>query len=475
MPDALPESTGGGALSLGPLSSPLGAPTSGLSTPPWATTAPVGGPVLQCIGSAGGAKNVEDDKPVSIRVSLFYDGTGNNRMNVALGMAQGTDDSTDDSYKAGYSNVALLESAGLSAKGSGADLHLTIYTEGIGTVSFGSDSVVWGEGLGIGDTGVDTRVDSGIEEALSGILAVAAGRRVNFVHVDTFGFSRGAAAARLCVWKCMQEKGKTLADRIKPEVKSLGEVKVKFVGLFDTVASLGVVHKNDTADLHLDAISVAGKVVQLAAAEEHRKNFRLTNIDSAGSGSQIFLPGVHSDVGGGYADFEDEVDYQLYDIDVPLLVGAPRRAVDRERAWLVSSGWYASLEDTNFFNEVRATRRRIRNTYARIPLQLMAGFARENGVHIDGSLETRNSIRGELATAQEKIKAYVDKHKDKRTSAPTDWFNTDTSKDPAWHKALRGKYLHFSACYGTTVGKNEPEWSSDDPIFGHRKRVIQRG
>lgn len=477
MSDAQGTYSGAGALSQGPLSSPLGAPQAGaggLGQPPWASSQPVGEPVQQCGGPAGSPKQPEDEEVVSLRVSLFYDGTGNNRKNVE----SGTNKSSDDSYAAGKSNVALLEAAGVDRPGSGSNHHFLIYTEGIGTVTGGDDSS-WGMGLGTGDTGVNSKVDSGIEQAVSNILGVAAGKRVSFIHVDTFGFSRGGAAARLCVWKCIQEKGKTLAERVKPHCKSLGEVKVKFVGLYDTVASSGVKHINDTQELHLDAISVAEKVVQLAAAEEHRKNFRLTNIKSAGgNGSQIFLPGVHSDVGGGYADTEDEVDYQLFDLDVPLLVGAPRRAVDRERAWLVSSGWYPQLEETNFFNEVKATRRSIPNTYARIPLRLMAEFARENGVFIDSNLEARNPVPKELLVAQKAINAYVAKNKSNAGSACTDWFKTDASLDPAWHKALRGCYLHFSARYGTTLGANEPEWSLDGdrgPIFGHRMRKVQDG
>lgn len=43
-------------------------------------------------------------------------------------------------------------------------------------------------------------------------------------------------------------------------------VEVKFVGLYDTVASHGL------------KLSLAENVVQLAAAEEHRANFRLTYI-----------------------------------------------------------------------------------------------------------------------------------------------------------------------------------------------------
>ena len=40
-----------------------------------------------------------------------------------------------------------------------------------------------------------------------------------------------------------------------------------------------------------------------ASAEEHRMHLSLHNINSAkAKGEQYFLPGVHSDIGGGYLD-----------------------------------------------------------------------------------------------------------------------------------------------------------------------------
>src|SRR4029079_14671764 len=87
-------------------------------------------------------------------------------------------------------------------------------------------------------------------------------------------FSRGAAAARHFVYKMMREEGQTLLDRLRDRGFSVGSVAVKFVGLFDTVASFGYAHYNDTRDLDLDAIAAADYVVQLAAAPEPRGDFR---------------------------------------------------------------------------------------------------------------------------------------------------------------------------------------------------------
>jgi hypothetical protein len=409
-------------------------------------------------------------KPLRIRASLFFDGTGNNRVNIGLGPKA----SSEASYNDGLSNIAKLETAGIDRPGPDVDKHFTVYTEGIGTVDRGSD-VPRGMAVGKGWTGIVAKVERGIAAAISNIRAQAgyAGtRKIELIHLDTFGFSRGAAAARHCIWKCMQEAEKTLKNQLKALGFTVDTVVVKFVGLYDTVASYGLDHDGDTAQLHLDAISIAEKVVQLAAAEEHRANFRLTNIASAGKkGEEYFLPGVHSDVGGGYADKVDEVKLQVFDLDTSWLSKEEEAAIQRERRWLIASGWYRASElETSWWNEIKATRRGIPSTYSRIPLQIMARFARKHGVLIASSLEGRHPIPAKLSKANTAIQDYVAHI---QTSASTDWFKSNPAEDPAWHVALRHDYLHFSAFYGGIA--NTPQWTKDDPVRGRRQRVIQNG
>ena len=76
-------------------------------------------------------------------------------------------------------------------------------------------------------------------------------------------------------------------------------------------------------ELNLALGDVPKWVVQLASADEHRENFSLTNINSslrAGVGVELRLPGVHSDIGGSYA----ERDPANPDLDGSYLV--PRQA-----------------------------------------------------------------------------------------------------------------------------------------------------
>lgn len=292
------------------------------------------------------------------------------------------------------------------------------------------------------------------------------------MHLDTFGFSRGAAAARNCIHQAIT-KG-LLKQRLNAAGKPPGSVKCKFVGLFDTVASYGVAHYNDTSDLNLNCLREADRVVQLAAADEHRANFRLTNIRSAGgSGEEHFLPGVHSDVGGGYNDGASE---NILLLNIPLV--APRVGViesnvklyERELKWFTSSGWYQPSQLTchkGANGTIRGVRTGISSAYSLIPLEIMGEFSRQNGVPISNDLQDYHAVPENdpiLSTARAEIKARVNGRTD---SSPGVWFKDDPLRDPAWLKSLRNKYFHFSATNSVGMG---PERQN-----GYRRRVIQDG
>ena len=409
---------------------------------------------------------------IHVRISLFFDGTLNNR------------DNTEDrespyavagsSYLNAVSNIGILDDCGLNGKGPGADHHEPIYIAGIGTQTAGKDTLL-GKALGMGDAGILAKVEQGIAEAVSNITVAVGSKTLVWVHLDCFGFSRGAAAARNCVHQAIV-KG-LLDKQLKAAGVPPGSVKCKFVGLYDTVASYGVAHYNDTSDLKLDCLAVAEKVVQLAAAEEHRANFRLTNILSAGGkGESHFLPGVHSDVGGGYNDGAEE-NVLLFDIALvdPRMGPIPGAAelYQREIEWLTSSGWYTT-DQLSCHRALRGTIRGVKsgisNLYSRIPLQIMGEFARKHGVPIaddlqrDHAVPTSNPV---LKQAYAEIKAKVDAKSD---GSPEVWFKENPAGDAAWHKALRSGYFHFSSdCGSFGLG---PERQGRGYV---RRRVIQNG
>lgn len=134
--------------------------------------------------------------------------------------------------------------------------------------------------------------------------------RVEQLNVSVFGFSRGAAQARAFVnWMfevCEQKDGGwTFADI---------PFRLQFLGIFDTVASVGLADLPGTgvldgrmgwADDNLQIHPAVEQCVHYVAGHEVRATFSLDSVrvkstypDNA---MEVMYPGVHSDVGGGYA------------------------------------------------------------------------------------------------------------------------------------------------------------------------------
>ena len=125
------------------------------------------------------------------------------------------------------------------------------------------------------------------------------------IFVDVFGFSRGSAQARtFCNW----------LDEIFQGSRLFGVVAhIRFLGLFDTVASVGVnASVGVGAQGHMswaDAgyLRVPRRVQHCehyVAMHENRPSFPLEFVEVAGvrpsNCRQFGYPGMHSDVGGGY-------------------------------------------------------------------------------------------------------------------------------------------------------------------------------
>jgi len=145
-------------------------------------------------------------------------------------------------------------------------------------------------------------------------------RSIKKVWINVIGFSRGAACARVFVNRLVNTwaRGGMIAGAIPYEVN--------FLGLFDTVASVGI-PDTVTALLNLDkldghwawtangALNVppsVKKCVHYISIHEQRMSFPLDSIregDAYTVGAprriEVAYPGVHTDVGGGYAIGEE--------------------------------------------------------------------------------------------------------------------------------------------------------------------------
>ncbi|WP_289040007.1 DUF2235 domain-containing protein [uncultured Zobellia sp.] len=444
------------------------------------------------------------EESVNITVGVFFDGTLNNRKNTNARLEyekKGAGLAHDEelagvynkwytfkktgSYDNTYSNVARMEESYKKFKNE-KEIQLSIYVEGIGTEDNESD-YTFGKGLGTGQTGVRKKVKKGCENiVVDGIMQSKLGnKKINRLQIDVFGFSRGAAAARNFVYEVNKRKGqfkkktgrarKTVnynvdygalgeaLDKNAIEIKSL---VVRFAGLYDTVASLGFSweHKNNTKMLHLEAVKKALHTLQLAAADEHRANFILTDIrQTGGRGKEFFLPGVHSDIGGGYKDnIDEEVTLREYS------EGGEKH--DREKEYLIQEGWfnedeiYISLWD----GDLIGNRKGLSNKYSHIPLHLMIEYGIEKKVLFSlGKLKRSYPIEDEiLIKTKKRLDAYL------KGIAPQ--MDYTIASDKAILKKLRNKYFHFSSHFDDKIAwliaPHKPNREN-----GERKRVINPG
>ena len=110
-----------------------------------------------------------------------------------------------------------------------------------------------------------------------------------------FGFSRGAALAR------------KFASMILAENQNC---EVSFLGVFDTVAAMGGVHRKGeriSSDVVFENGTLSEKIkkaVHIVSLDEDRVPFTPTLINKDDSDPnrirEVWFPGVHSDIGGGY-------------------------------------------------------------------------------------------------------------------------------------------------------------------------------
>lgn len=345
----------------------------------------------------------KEDEIYELTVGVFFDGTNNNKNNTnakeyydkrargekltpeetisAEAYRRNGRDKTSSSYYNAWSNVARLCDA--------YPEKLAVYVDGIGTESEKGDSVL-GAGLGTGfifeGAGILDKVKEGCEK-LAKNLKKNNVTELDILYLDVFGFSRGAAAARVFLDEISQKAYPLSVDR-KNKAGHLGYylansnikvslIKVRFLGLFDTVSSYSTLidgkpnFDNDTTQLPLNNLSKAKTVMHFTAGDEHRNNFSLTKTMV---GKEREFSGVHSDVGGSYNN----------GVEVVKVIEKNNKAeLEKLSEKLVDGAWYLEDQlDISFFgpkHELKGTRN-LKNTYSYIPLHFMAEAAIEQSV-----------------------------------------------------------------------------------------------
>ncbi|AIF49537.1 hypothetical protein HY57_20865 [Dyella japonica A8] len=296
-----------------------------------------------------------------LRIGVFFDGTSNNAGNTqmfdqcrassadALGQdaqeqqaiaqhCQPYMTQPDSSYDNGYTNVWRLyqlyrDSTRESIGDEDTEYFLRIYVDGIGTTTGQPDSTL-GLAFGTGDTGMLKRVEETLTQAIPQRIDAFSRKNINVaieaIEFDAFGFSRGAAAARHFVHEINRKQSSPLVQplqasgaRLSSSFNTTRDLRVGFVGLFDTVVSRASMAdglnvrggRNGPLKVALPA-GCARQVVHLVARNEHRANFMSTTVWP--QHWEIALPGAHSDIGGSYHT----------DHEGPLMLVKPIRSIE---------------------------------------------------------------------------------------------------------------------------------------------------
>ena len=455
-------------------------------------------------------------REITLTIGVFFDGTGNNAVNTQNMMK---------AYTAGHYNLDDPEAESILAKcardnfgvsGSGAtsytgyytnihwlstlysrrfaednpNIQRAVYIDGIGTDAGKPDSTL-GQGFGISDTGVIAKTNKAvsmladsIQKALDAVSNQQADNKliVRVLQFDIFGFSRGAAAARHFANR-IQSEDPAIISAIRQGVTGTDfngspAGKTRFIGIFDTVAAIGTPvnglnpHSADTGDVNLLLRpGVAEKVFHITAANECRFNFALNSVKPAWP--ELALPGVHSDIGGGYLPVTKEhlfltrpatetVPYsqpgektqayrqavaQLQTLDKsPCLAPLLRTNEISAETWhddRLPPDRYGQVQKRSFA-ALTLRERTVRNDWPRVALRVMLEAAQEAGVMFDSILskDKELTIPDELASLRDKALAMG---KAVRNGQTPSTFSQDELD------VIAEKYIHCSANWNAIV------------------------
>jgi hypothetical protein len=442
----------------------------------------------------------EEKVQVALRIGVFFDGTGNNADNSAMGLLCGAQhpvepqdldasckpymSDPDSSYGNDITNIKKLMELYLappSLEGEGLYKRASrkIYIDGIGTNAGAKDNLI-GAATGRGETGIEERVLKAfgdIQFIVKDLHQENPGCVISSLTFDTFGFSRGAAAARHFANEVIRGRQGPLAAVLDHHVRVFSptfvdrEIRVGFIGLFDTVAAVaGLANFGNISSAHAPGVKLHldnkyfPHVVHLVARDELRRNFALNSVKPGHT--EITLPGVHSDIGGGYlADTEECV------LISPMQALSVRKGVDvkttsiyrdaaQAKARLINQGWPAAdleivtppptllpidQQDRLAPRQQRVyagvqIRRRLSGELSRVYMRVMYGLARQRGVLFE-EIDEHNRNYSVPAKLQALCERFV---------------SGDYTTSPAEEALLKSRYIHTSGHWNHPVGRDTP-------------------
>lgn len=455
-------------------------------------------------------------REITLTIGVFFDGTGNNAVNTQNMLKAYTAGHYDLNDPEAESILAKCARENFGVSGSGAtsytgyytnihwlstlysrrftedspNVQRAVYIDGIGTDAGKPDSKL-GQGFGISDTGVVAKTDKTVSMLADSIQAAldAVSKKqpdgtfiIRSLKFDIFGFSRGAAAARHFANR-IQSEDPAIISAIRQAMTDTTfngspAGKTRFIGIFDTVAAIGTPvnglnpHSADTGDVKLTLRpGVAEKVFHITAANECRFNFALNSVKPAWP--ELALPGVHSDIGGGYLPVTREDLFLTRPATETVPYSQPgektqayRQAVAQLQTLDKSSclapllrtneisaeTWYDDRLPPDRYGQMRKRsfaaltmrNRTVRNDWSRVVLRVMLEAAQEAGVVFDPIRATNSELHlpDELSSLCDKALAMG---KAARSGQTLQAFSQDELD------VIAEKYIHCSANWNAIV------------------------
>ena len=395
-------------------------------------------------------------------------------------------------------------------------------------------SKIVGQAIGTWSQGVIAKVARGVSEVhtfLSGKNLTMEERQKTKLHFCVYGFSRGATCARLFSYLVVRDRNQTIPveecfkkflaqnhfsnnrltflDSFKKENRI-----VEFLGIYDTVSSIGIIDEvgitniklfqNSTIFHNLNArdyglyspqMANVNRTFHICALDEFRKNYALTDVGKTVPPKciELFVPGCHSDIGGGYEDNLDDTVCIKYSNAFGITKMAtkdpryPQKGtcpINKQNlvalGWAFEKKWYEEIWDKaediyymQWYNYTISFSRTISRGISNITLVMMW-----KRTHLDVNKIWGCDVFNDYADLDEfyipsDLLPYAKKWRNVQDLKIGNryWIIPGMSLDSQDYQYLRRKYIHFSASDRVLKSIiNEPSWK--DNILS---RIIYHG
>jgi len=219
-----------------------------------------------------------------ISVGIFFDGTGNNGENI---LSPDKPLNNNESYYGTFNNIYKLYSLFIGDE--------KIYIEGIGTLTGHEDNNFAMATCANPPYGSGYSSDDKLQKAADFVQETAHDETKEY-HFYLYGFGRGGMLAR------------TFCNQLLTNY-AVGNCRIKFLGLFDTVESrpfntynMKVSAQVENA-LHFCAVNESRFFFPLTGFFENSKTMQDQKSENQLSvWKEVFVPGDHADIGGGYLE-----------------------------------------------------------------------------------------------------------------------------------------------------------------------------